>query len=83
MFAEGFCSFSLFHSGSPAYFSREFVLQSEIFSAPATVWSLGLFLFELVCGHLPFGSEEEIVHGDLSFGPDLSPGEKIHKQQFS
>ncbi|NXO82084.1 PIM1 kinase, partial [Sitta europaea] len=39
----------------------------------ATVWSLGVLLFEMVCGYPPFLSEDAIISGPLSFTPQLSP----------
>ncbi|XP_023781249.1 serine/threonine-protein kinase par-1-like [Cyanistes caeruleus] len=40
----------------------------------ATIWSLGVLLFEMVCGFLPFENERDIVLGQLSFPQEISPG---------
>lgn len=50
----------------------------SFFGLPVTVWTLGVLLFELVCGELPFTSDEEIIAGHLIFLLDLSRGEKMH-----
>ncbi|XP_015501691.1 serine/threonine-protein kinase pim-1-like, partial [Parus major] len=39
----------------------------------ATIWSLGVLLFEMVCGFLPFESEREIVLRQLIFPQEISP----------
>uniref|UniRef100_U3KGW4 non-specific serine/threonine protein kinase n=1 Tax=Ficedula albicollis TaxID=59894 RepID=U3KGW4_FICAL len=39
---------------------------------PATIWSLGILLYQLVCGHLPLKTREDIVQGQLFFPPQVS-----------
>ncbi|XP_053360394.1 uncharacterized protein LOC128530458 [Clarias gariepinus] len=59
-------------AGSLAFAPPEWVQYSMYFGLCAIFWGLGVLLFELVCGDSPFGSEEEIVKGNLSFAPGLS-----------
>ncbi|XP_058273184.1 serine/threonine-protein kinase pim-1-like [Hemibagrus wyckioides] len=60
------------YAGTPYYWPPEWVLDRKYFVVPATIWSLGLVLFDLVCGTLPFNSDEEITKGCLKFAPDVS-----------
>ncbi|XP_058710732.1 serine/threonine-protein kinase pim-1-like, partial [Poecile atricapillus] len=39
----------------------------------ATIWSLGVLLFEMVCGFLPFKNERDIVLGQPIFPQEISP----------
>ncbi|XP_072547039.1 serine/threonine-protein kinase pim-1-like [Salminus brasiliensis] len=59
-------------SGTFQYCPPEFFLKGRYYASPATVWSLGVLLFRLVNGHLPFTKEQEIVEGPLCFREDLS-----------
>ncbi|KAK3552823.1 hypothetical protein QTP86_022560, partial [Hemibagrus guttatus] len=61
------------YAGTPGYWPPEWVLDRKYFGVPATIWSLGVVMFDLVCGNLPFVSDEEIIKGLLKFAPDVSP----------
>uniref|UniRef100_A0A8D2M6E9 non-specific serine/threonine protein kinase n=1 Tax=Zonotrichia albicollis TaxID=44394 RepID=A0A8D2M6E9_ZONAL len=51
-------------SGEPKYSPPEWILFGCYHGQPATIWSLGILLYELVCGHLPFHTNEDIVWVD-------------------
>ncbi|XP_062866003.1 serine/threonine-protein kinase pim-2-like isoform X3 [Trichomycterus rosablanca] len=60
-------------SGTKSYAPPEWIVEKEMYSWPATVWSLGVLLHTIVCGEMPFGLHEvEIVDGGLDFLPELS-----------
>lgn len=61
------------------FWPPEWVLDNKYFAIPATVWSLGVVLFELVSGDLPFQNDEEIVDSYVPFVRSLSKGEKMQK----
>ncbi|NWY34537.1 PIM3 kinase, partial [Pheucticus melanocephalus] len=59
-------------SGTPEHSPPEWILFGCHHGQPATIWSLGILLYELVCGHLPFHSNEDIIRGQLFFPPWVS-----------
>ncbi|MBN3294393.1 PIM2 kinase, partial [Polypterus senegalus] len=50
----------------------EFYVTGRFREIPATVWSLGLILYEMVYKCLPFSTEHEIVEGYLKFERPIS-----------
>lgn len=65
------CSFA----GTLDYTPPEWFLQRKYHAGPATVWSVGVTLYSIVSGFLPFSSPRHIIKGRLWFDNDLSPGE--------
>lgn len=61
-------------SGTDEYCPPEFLLEGRYYADPATVWSLGVLLFDMVCGYLPFVEEHDIISGQLDFRDGLSKG---------
>ncbi|KAF5897318.1 aurora kinase-like isoform X1, partial [Clarias magur] len=61
-----------YRSRTPDYNAPEWYLCREYMARPKTIWSLGVILYEIVCGEVPFKSSEEIVEGHLHFPPGLS-----------
>ncbi|XP_048117712.1 LOW QUALITY PROTEIN: serine/threonine-protein kinase pim-1-like [Alosa alosa] len=59
-------------AGTNAFIPPEWWLQKSYQGRPATVWSLGVLLYNLLCGKLPFAGEGEVVSGHLQFSRGLS-----------
>uniref|UniRef100_W5M7H7 non-specific serine/threonine protein kinase n=2 Tax=Lepisosteus oculatus TaxID=7918 RepID=W5M7H7_LEPOC len=67
------CSYKEF-AGTEEYAPPEWVLEGQYQAAPLTVWSLGVLLFNMVCGHDPFKNELKILEGRLRFRRGISVG---------
>ncbi|KAG7333344.1 hypothetical protein KOW79_003479 [Hemibagrus wyckioides] len=59
-------------AGTPEYAPPEWFIQGQYLADPATVWSVGVTLYRLVCGCLPFGTSEETKTGYLFLPESLS-----------
>ena len=63
-------------AGSLAYMAPEVLTASEFLEPPCDVWSLGIILFALLCGRLPFSGksygevEKNVISGSLSSLPE-------------
>ncbi|XP_048117719.1 serine/threonine-protein kinase pim-1-like [Alosa alosa] len=63
-----YCNFA----GTWAYCPPEYFLNGSYEACPATTWSLGVLLFDLVCGDLPFKSRGETILNQPKFTAGLS-----------
>lgn len=50
--------------GTPSYMSPQIIARREYFGPKADIWAVGVMMFTLLVGHLPFdsGSERELYY---------------------
>jgi len=62
------------YQGTACYAAPEWVTCQRYFGLPQTVWSLGILLYDLVCGDIPFIDDLSIIRCQLNFPNHLSSG---------
>jgi len=61
-------------AGTRVYSPPEWVRDREYRAEPATIWSLGILLYDMLCGDVPFDGDQQIVDANVVYRRPISVG---------
>lgn len=73
---------NFFDSGTDLYCPPEYTMEGQYHGEPATVWSLGVLLFALVCGDYPSNTDLDVINANLWSKSGLSKGEHFNTAKW-